>query len=80
MSKYIKGINRNQTTLLPKSVEEYIDENNEVRVIDAFVDNLNLTNLGFKKTKPNSTGAPCYDPKDLLKIFIYCYPKKNSFF
>lgn len=76
MSKYIKGINRNQTTLLPKSVEEYIDENNEVRVIDAFVDNLNLTNLGFKKTKPNSTGAPCYDPKDLLKIFIYCYPKK----
>lgn len=76
MGKYIKNFDRNQIALLPKCVEDYVDENSEVRVIDAFVDNLDLNNLKFSNSTPKILGAPSYDPKDLLKILIYCYPKK----
>ena len=76
MSKFIKGPDRNQFMLLPNSVEDYISDNNEVRIIDAFVDSLDLSSLGFLKASPSLIGAPSYDPKDLLKIFIYSYPKK----
>lgn len=76
LSKYIKGINRNQIFLLPPSVDDFIDENNEVRVIDAFINSLDLLSLGFKNSMPNHFGTPSYDPRDLLKIFVYCYPKK----
>lgn len=76
MSRYIKGVNRNQITLLPNAVDDYVSENNEVRVIDAFVNSLNLNTLGFQKATPSHVGAPSYDPKDLLKIYIYAYPKK----
>lgn len=75
MSKYIKGVNRFQTQLLPHTVDEFVDENNEVRVIDAFIDNIDLQKLNFKNAKPNRIGAPSYDPRDLLKIFVYSYPK-----
>ena len=75
MGKYIKGYNRTQVQLLPHTVDEYIDENNEVRVIDAFVDTLDLDKLGFSKSTPSYVGAPSYDPRDLLKIYIYSYPK-----
>ena len=76
MGRYIKGVDRNQITFLPNAVDDYVSENNEVRIIDAFVNSLDLNMLGFKKATPSYVGAPSYDPKDLLKIYIYAYPKK----
>ena len=72
MSGFIKGEARNQTTLFPESLDDYVAEENTVRVIDAFVDSLNLSNLGFK-TVPAATGRPAYHPSTLLKLFIYGY-------
>lgn len=78
MAKYIAGINRNQITLFPECIDNFIDENNDVRVIDAFVDSLDLHKLGFKNASLSSAkrGAPSYDPRVLLKIYLYAYPKK----
>jgi len=70
---FISGEERNQVTLLPDSVEDYVDDNNSVRVIDAYINSLNLTILGFSKPQPNDTGRPMYDPKDLLKLYVYGY-------
>ena len=70
---YIKGIDRNQLSFLPECIEDHIDENNPVRLIDAFVDSLDLYELGFTKSTPNETGRPAYDPRDLLKLYIYGY-------
>ncbi len=72
MSGFIQGLNRSQATLLPESIDEYVEEENLVRVIDAFVDSLNLTSLDFK-TIPAQTGRPGYHPATLLKLFIYGY-------
>lgn len=74
--KYIQGQDRNQLTLLPDCIEDYIGENNPVRVIDAFVDNLDLEKAGFLRTTPKETGRPSYDPKDLLKLYVYGYFNK----
>jgi len=78
MAKYIEGINRNQLVLFPDSIDDYISEDNDVRFIDAFVDSLNLQQLGFLFASLDSSkkGASPYDPKVLLKIYLYCYPKK----
>ena len=73
MAKYQKGVNRNQVQLLPASVDDYVDENNSVRVIDAFVETLDLEKMKFNKSKPKYTGRPPYDPKDLLKLYLYGY-------
>ena len=70
---YIKGTDRNQLSFLPECIDDYIDENNPVRLIDAFVDSLDMNELGFKKSHPNETGRPAYDPRDLLKLYIYGY-------
>lgn len=70
---FISGENRDQLILLPESVNDYVDENNGVRVIDAYIDQLNLEQLGFVKAQPNGTGRPMYDPKDLLKLYLYGY-------
>jgi transposase len=70
---YIQGQDRNQITLLPECLEDFIAEDNPVRVIDAFVDNLNMNELGFLKSTPNNTGRPAYDPRDLLKLYMYGY-------
>lgn len=72
MSGFIKGEARNQATLFPEALDDYITQENTVRVIDVFVDNLNLSNLGFK-TVPAETGRPAYHPSTLLKLFIYGY-------
>ena len=56
-----------------RSVEDYIDDENPVRVIDAFVDSLDMEALGFQKAKPAQTGRPAYDPRDLLKLYLYGY-------
>jgi len=71
--KYIEGISRVQKTLLPDCIEDYVTENNPVRVIDAFVDSLNMKELGFKRAVNNTTGRPSYDPRDILKLYIYGY-------
>lgn len=66
---FISGDSRNQVTLLPDSIEEYIDANNSARVIDAYINSLDLLALGFSRPQPNDTGRPMYDPKDLLKLY-----------
>lgn len=60
-------------TLLPDSVDEYVTEDNAVRVIDVYVDGLDMESLGFSKAKPCETGRPPYSPQDLLKLYIYGY-------
>jgi transposase len=70
---HIAGHTRNQTLLLPESLDEYVGAENPVRFIDAFVDGLDLTAAGFVRVTPNATGRPGYDPKDLLKLYIYGY-------
>jgi transposase len=70
---YIQGVDRGQSQLLPPSVEEYVGENAAVRVIDVFVDGLNMEELGFERARPVGTGRPPYDPRDLLKLYGYGY-------
>ena len=70
---YIKGEDRNQIIMFPEAIDDYITEENPVRVIDGFVEMLDLKELEFKRTNPKAVGHPSYDPKDLLKLYIYGY-------
>lgn len=70
---YVEGEDRGQMALFPASIEEYIDQDSPVRVIDAFVAGLDLSKLGFSKARPAETGRPAYDPRDLLKLYLYGY-------
>ena len=72
MSGFIKGADRNQATLFPERLDDYIAEESAVRVIDVFVDELDLSGLGFR-TEPSDTGRPGYDPAMMLELFIYGY-------
>lgn len=72
MSGFIEGDNRTQATLLPEVLDDYITEENTVRVIDVFVDGLDLSPLGFKVV-PAETGRPSYHPRVMLKLYIYGY-------
>ena len=71
--RYIAGIPREQILLFPDSIDDYIADDNPVRFIDAFVDSLDLEAAGFERTMPAATGRPPYNPKDLLKLYIYGY-------
>jgi transposase len=73
MGRFISGVDRTQTTLFPPCVDDWIDEENSVRVVDAFVDALDLTELGFARVEPAATGRPSYHPSVLLKLYIYGY-------
>ena len=73
MKRFIEGGSRNQITLMPACLDDYIDANNPVRVIDLFVDELDLVELGFDGTVAATTGRPGYHPALLLKIYIYGY-------
>lgn len=73
MSEHVEGLKRNQTALFPDTLEGYVDKDNPVRFIDAFVDSLNLEKLGFKHSIPAEVGRPSYDPADLLKLYVYGY-------
>src|SRR6202158_3088104 len=73
MSGFIDEADRNQGTLLPERVEEYVSDENPVRVIDAFVGELDLAKLGFEGMEPKPTGRPGYHPSTLLKIYLYGY-------
>jgi len=70
---HIRGCDRNQTLLLPNSVDDYIGADNPVRFIEAFVEQLDLQGAGFCRVEPNETGRPGYHPGDLLKLYIYGY-------
>ncbi len=73
MKRFVHGEDRNQCTLFPESLDEYIVEDNPVRVIDVFIDELDLSQLGFLGTQPRVTGRPAYHPATLLKIYVYGY-------
>lgn len=73
MKRFVEGDDRKQVALLPECVDDYIGQDNPVRVIDAFVDELDLADLGFNGTTPAITGRPSYHPGVMLKINIYGY-------
>ena len=73
MSEYVEGTHREQTILFPDTLDGYVDEENPVRFIDAFVDSLDLKALGFNHSMPSFVGRPSYDPSDLLKLYVYGY-------
>ncbi|MDP4093599.1 MAG: ATP-binding protein [Bacillota bacterium] len=70
---YIEGLDRNQIILFPESIDDYISEDNSVRIIDEYAEQLDITELGFKKSVCAATGRPPYSPKDLLKLYLYGY-------
>ena len=73
MSRFVEGQDRQQVTLLPECLDDFIGEDNPVRVVDAFVAELDLGELGFDGVRPADTGRPSYHPAVLLKIYIYGY-------
>ena len=77
MSGFIVGADRSQTTLFPESLDDYVAEESAVRVIDVFVDELDLGVLGFK-TLAADTGRPGYQPATMLKLFIYGYMNRGQ--
>jgi transposase len=73
MRRFVEGADRGQSTLFPECLEDWIDENNPVRLIDVFVGELDLAELGFSGVDPEITGRPSYHPAVLLKLYIYGY-------
>src|ERR1700692_2173189 len=73
MHRFIDGEDRMQPALLPHSLEDYVSEENPVRVIEVFIDELDLAGLGFSGMTPAATGRPAYPPSRLLKIYLYGY-------
>ena len=73
MHRFIEGEDRMQPALLPHCLEDYVDEENPVRVIEVFIDELDLAGLGFSGMTPAATGRPAYHPSTLLKIYLYGY-------
>lgn len=73
MSRFIQGEDRQQVTLLPECLDDFIADDNPIRVVDAYVAELDLAAIGFARTTPAATGRPAYDPAVLLKIYIYGY-------
>ena len=74
---YKAGADREQQILFPETLDEYVSPENPVRFIDAFVAKLDMSELGFERAVPAREGAPGYDPRDLLKLFIYGYLNKT---
>jgi len=73
MKRFVEGVDRSQSTLFPEQLEDWIGADNPVRVIDVFVDELDLGELGFERIEPLATGRPSYHPSVLLKLYIYGY-------
>ena len=73
MKRFVAEADRGQWTLLPECLDDFIDESNPVRVVDAFVAALDLAELGFDGIEPAATGRPAYHPSTLLKLYIYGY-------
>ena len=72
MSKFIEGQDRSQGTLFPERLDDYVEEDSSVRVIDVFIDDLDISGLGFS-TELAATGRPRYHPKTMLKLYVYGY-------
>ena len=75
MSGFIEGENRHQSTLFPEALDDYVSEDNPARVIDVFIDKLDISGLGFK-AEPSHTGRPGYNPRLMLKLYVYGYLNK----
>jgi len=73
MGRFVEGEDRRQSFLLPASLDDYVTEDNPVRVVEAFIDELDLAALGFDGVQPAATGRPAYHPSTLLKIYLYGY-------
>jgi transposase len=73
MRGFVQGVDRQQATLLPECLDDWVDENNPVRAVDVFVDALELRDLGFDSVNPAATGRPAYHPSAMLKLYIYGY-------
>src|SRR3954464_752815 len=73
MGRYIDGQDRTQSVLFPERLDDWIDEDNPVRAVDVFVEELDLGRLGFERAQPAETGRPAYHPATLLRIYIYGY-------
>lgn len=70
---YVEGVSREQVLMFPEVMDDYVSQENPVRFVDAWVDGLELGQLGFSKAEPDELGRPAYDPRDLLKLYIYGY-------
>jgi transposase len=73
MAGFVEETDREQMTLFPARLEDYVGEDNPVRAVDVFVDNLDLDRLGFVRVQPLNLGRPGYDPRTMLKLYIYGY-------
>jgi transposase len=73
MQGFVQGADRQQTTLLPECLDDWIDESNSIRAVDVFVEALDLRDLGFEGVDPAATGRPAYHPSPMLKLYIYGY-------
>ncbi len=73
MKRFVEGLDRDQSTFFPEALEDFVGEDNGVRVIEAFVEALDLGALGFCGVDPKATGRPSYHPSVLLKLYIYGY-------
>lgn len=73
MGRFVEGADRDQASFLPARLEDYVSSDNPVRVIDAFVDELDLADLGFARVQPAVTGRPGYAPGTMLKLYVYGY-------
>ena len=73
MKRFVEGLDRGQSTLFPETLDDFVEEDNPVRVVEAFVAALDLGELGFSSVDPKATGRPSYHPSVLLKLYIYGY-------
>ena len=73
MKGFVQGVDRQQTTLLPECLDDWVGESNPVRAVDVFVDALELRDLRFDGVDPAATGRPAYHPSPMLKLYIYGY-------
>jgi transposase len=73
MQGFVQGVDRQQTTLLPECLDDWVGESNSTRAVDVFVEALDLRDLGFEGVDPAATGRPAYHPSPMLKLYIYGY-------
>ena len=73
MAGFVEGVGRDQSSLLPATIEDYVGDDNPVRAVDAFVDGLDLRKLGFTSVDALAMGRPGYHPATMLKLYIYGY-------
>jgi transposase len=73
MKRFVEGEDRSQSTLFPEHLEDFVGADNPVRVVEVFIEELDLFDLGFERVNPRSTGRPSYHPSVLLKLYVYGY-------